>query len=194
MPAQDVSEIWPVLTSLVPAGIIRISQKMGEDSMTQTLYFESPLGLMMAQEQDGAIIALDFIQSPLPNETAAQTPLLLEAKKQVLEYFAGHRRDFDLPLAPRGTPFQQKVWQALRAIPYGQTRSYGQIASQVGNPRAGRAVGGANHRNPISLIQPCHRVIGANGRLTGYGGGLDKKEALLALERRVSAEPAENRA
>lgn len=162
--------------------------------MTQTLYFESPLGLMMAQEQDGAIIALDFIKSPQPDDAAAQTPLLLEAKKQVLEYFAGHRRYFDLPLAPRGTPFQQKVWQALRAIPYGQTRSYGQIASQVGNPRAGRAVGGANHRNPISLIQPCHRVIGANGRLTGYGGGLDKKEALLALERRVSAEPAENRA
>ena len=162
--------------------------------MTQTLYFESPLGLMMAQEQDGAIIALDFVKSPQPDTAVAQTPLLLEAKKQVLEYFAGLRRGFELPLAPKGTPFQQKVWQALRAIPYGQTRSYGQIAAQVGNPRAGRAVGGANHRNPISLIQPCHRVIGANGRLTGYGGGLDKKEALLALERRVSAEPDENRA
>ena len=162
--------------------------------MTQTLYFESPLGLMMAQEQDGAIIALDFIKSPLPDTAEAQTPLLLEAKKQVLEYFAGLRRGFDLPLAPPGTPFQQKVWQALCAIPYGQTRSYGQIAAQIGNPKAGRAVGGANHRNPISLIQPCHRVIGANGRLTGYGGGLDKKEALLALERRVSAEHDKDRA
>ena len=156
--------------------------------MTKTLYFDSPLGLMMAQEQDGAIIALDFIQGPRPDDTVAQTPLLLETKRQVLEYFEGLRLSFDLPLVPRGTPFQQRVWQALRAIPYGQTRSYGQIAAQAGNPKAGRAVGGANHRNPISLIQPCHRVIGSNGSLVGYGGGLDKKEALLALERRVIAE------
>jgi methylated-DNA-[protein]-cysteine S-methyltransferase len=155
--------------------------------MTQTLYFNSPLGLMMAQEQDGAIIALDFVQAPQPDDILAETPLLLEAKRQVLEYFAGKRRDFDLPLAPKGTPFQQRVWQALRDIPYGQTRSYGQIAAAVGNPKAGRAVGGANHRNPISLVQPCHRVIGSSGRLVGYGGGLDKKEALLALERRVNA-------
>lgn len=155
--------------------------------MTQTLYFDSPLGLMMAQEEDGALIALDFIPGMRPDDILAETPILLEAKRQVLEYFAGKRRDFDLPLAPKGTPFQQRVWQALRAIPYGQTRSYGQIAAAVGNPKAGRAVGGANHRNPISLVQPCHRVIGSSGRLVGYGGGLDKKEALLALERRVSA-------
>lgn len=155
--------------------------------MTQTLYFDSPLGLMMAQEEDGALIALDFIPGTRPNDNLAETPILLEAKRQVLEYFAGKRRDFDLPLAPKGTPFQQRVWQALCAIPYGQTRSYGQIAAAVGNPKAGRAVGGANHRNPISLVQPCHRVIGSSGRLVGYGGGLDKKEALLALERRVSA-------
>jgi methylated-DNA-[protein]-cysteine S-methyltransferase len=156
--------------------------------MTQTLYFNSPLGLMMAQEQDGAIIALDFVQEPRPDDILAETPLLLEAKRQVLEYFAGKRRNFDLPLAPKGTSFQLRVWQALRAIPYGQTLSYGQIAAEVGNPKAGRAVGGANHRNPISLVQPCHRVIGSSGRLVGYGGGLDKKEALLALERRVSAD------
>jgi methylated-DNA-[protein]-cysteine S-methyltransferase len=156
--------------------------------MTPTMYFDSPLGLMMAQEHNGAIIALDFVQAPQPDDIPAETPLLLEAKRQVLEYFAGKRRDFDLPLAPKGTPFQLRVWQALRAIPYGQTRSYGQIAAAVGNPKAGRAVGGANHRNPISLVQPCHRVIGSSGRLVGYGGGLDKKEALLALERRVSAD------
>jgi methylated-DNA-[protein]-cysteine S-methyltransferase len=155
--------------------------------MTPTMYFDSPLGLMMAQEHNGAIIALDFVQAPQPDDIPAETPLLLEAKRQVLEYFAGKRRDFDLPLAPKGTPFQQRVWKALRDIPYGQTRSYGQIAAAVGNPKAGRAVGGANHRNPISLVQPCHRVIGANGRMVGYGGGLDKKEALLALEQQVIA-------
>jgi methylated-DNA-[protein]-cysteine S-methyltransferase len=155
--------------------------------MTPTMYFDSPLGLMMTQEHNGAIIALDFVQAPPPDDILAVTPLLLEAKRQVLEYFAGKRRDFDLPLAPKGTPFQLRVWQALRAIPYGQTRSYGQIAAAVGNPKAGRAVGGANHRNPISLVQPCHRVIGANGRMVGYGGGLDKKEALLALEQQVIA-------
>ncbi len=155
--------------------------------MPQTLYFDSPLGLMMAREEDGNIVALDFITGMRPDDVVAETPLLLETRRQVLEYFAGNRRSFDLPLAPKGTPFQHRVWQALRAIPYGQTRSYGQIAAQVGNPKAGRAVGGANHRNPISIIQACHRVIGSDGRLVGYGGGLDKKDALLALERRVGA-------
>ena len=92
---------------------------------------------------------------------------------------------FDLPLRMQGTPFQQKVWAALREIPYGETRSYGQIAAQVGNPKAGRAVGMANNRNPIAIIVPCHRVIGANGSLTGYAGGLNVKQELLALERRT---------
>ena len=105
---------------------------------------------------------------------------------QLSEYFAGARREFDLPLRLRGTQFQLAVWNALRAIPYGETRSYADIAAAVGNEKACRAVGMANHRNPVSIIVPCHRVIGKGGSLTGYGGGIDKKEFLLSLERRVS--------
>jgi methylated-DNA-[protein]-cysteine S-methyltransferase len=105
-----------------------------------------------------------------------------EAKKQLEEYFAGKRKDFDLPLQPVGTDFQQAVWMALRQIPYGHTASYADIAQAVGSPKAARATGQANNRNPIAIIVPCHRVIGRNGKLTGYAGGLDKKEFLLALE------------
>jgi methylated-DNA-[protein]-cysteine S-methyltransferase len=103
-------------------------------------------------------------------------------RAQLAEYFAGRRRDFDLPLAPAGTPFQQRVWQALRAIPYGRTESYGALAARLGQPGAGRAVGLANGQNPIAIVIPCHRVIGAGGALTGYGGGLERKRWLLALE------------
>jgi methylated-DNA-[protein]-cysteine S-methyltransferase len=101
---------------------------------------------------------------------------------QVAEYFTGIRRTFDLPLAPDGTSFQQRVWQELLTIPFGETMSYGELATRVGNPKASRAVGGANGQNPISLIIPCHRVIGSNLSLTGYGGGLNVKEALLTHE------------
>jgi methylated-DNA-[protein]-cysteine S-methyltransferase len=111
-------------------------------------------------------------------------PLLRRAARELSEYFQGLRREFDLPLAPAGTPFQQKVWAALRDIPFGETRSYRQIAAAVGNPAACRAVGMANSRNPIAVIIPCHRVIGADGSLTGYAGGLDKKRHLLALEQK----------
>jgi methylated-DNA-[protein]-cysteine S-methyltransferase len=109
-------------------------------------------------------------------------PLLVEAERQLGEYFAGSRRRFDLKLDPEGTAFQKKVWQALLTIPFGETRSYGQIARQVGSPNAVRAVGAANGRNPISIVTPCHRVIGSTGKLTGFGGGLDAKAYLLALE------------
>ena len=112
-----------------------------------------------------------------------------EARRQLDEYFAGHRAEFDLPLSPRGTAFQREVWAALRTIPYGEVRSYGQIAAQIGRPGASRAVGLANGRNPISVIVPCHRVIGASGALTGYGGGLPRKRLLLDLEAR-GREPA----
>jgi len=109
-------------------------------------------------------------------------PLLLEAADQLGAYFAGELHEFDLPLAPRGTPFQRGVWDAVSAIPYGSTATYADIAAAVGRPSACRAVGAANGRNPLPLIVPCHRVIGAAGALTGYGGGLERKRSLLDLE------------
>ena len=109
-------------------------------------------------------------------------PILLEAERQLTEYFNGERGTFSIRLAPVGTPFQNKVWEALKTIPFGETRSYGDIAAQIGQPGAVRAVGAANGRNPISIIVPCHRVIGASGRLIGFAGGLKTKERLLALE------------
>jgi methylated-DNA-[protein]-cysteine S-methyltransferase len=102
--------------------------------------------------------------------------------RQLTEYFSGKRKTFTITLAPQGTPFQQRVWQALQSIPYGRTLSYGQIAKAIGKPKAARAVGAANGQNPVSIIVPCHRVIGSNGKLVGYGGGLSIKEALLAHE------------
>jgi methylated-DNA-[protein]-cysteine S-methyltransferase len=107
--------------------------------------------------------------------------------RQLDEFFAGDRKEFDLVLAPRGTPFQQRVWEALRAIPFGETATYGEIAAAIGQPTAVRAVGAANARNPIPIVVPCHRVIGANGTLTGYAGGLSTKQQLLELERKVAA-------
>ena len=112
-----------------------------------------------------------------------ESPLIQEAAKQLREYFAGTRRVFDLPLSFEGTEFQQKVWAALLAIPYGETRTYGEIAAQAGNPKAARAAGMANNRNPIAIICPCHRVIGSDGSLVGFGGGLPVKKYLLDLER-----------
>jgi methylated-DNA-[protein]-cysteine S-methyltransferase len=109
-------------------------------------------------------------------------PVLLETERQLQEYFAGQRKDFTLRLDVAGTPFQRKVWNALMTIPFGETRSYGEIARQIGNPGAMRAVGAANGRNPVSIVAPCHRVIGSTGKLTGFGGGLDVKAQLLALE------------
>lgn len=113
--------------------------------------------------------------------------MLTPVVTQLGEYFAGHRVDFDLPLVPAGTPFQQKVWMALRDIPYGRTMSYGEIALELGQPTASRAVGLANGRNPLAVIVPCHRVIGSNGSLTGFGGGLERKRWLLDHERTVLA-------
>jgi methylated-DNA-[protein]-cysteine S-methyltransferase len=109
-------------------------------------------------------------------------PVLVETQRQLEEYFAGRRREFALKLDVSGTPFQRKVWSALLTIPFGQTRSYGQIASHIGHPGAARAVGAANGSNPVSIVAPCHRVIGSTGALTGFGGGLDVKARLLAFE------------
>ncbi len=113
-------------------------------------------------------------------------PILLATQKQLSEYFAGQRQHFDLPLTFEGTDFQQKVWQALLSIPFAETRSYRDIAAQIGNVKAVRAVGAANGKNPISIIAPCHRVIGANGQLVGFAGGLNNKHILLQLEQQVA--------
>lgn len=112
--------------------------------------------------------------------------VLVETKRQLDEYFAGNRKSFSLPLSFRGTAFQKKIWAALLTIPFGETRSYGQIARQIGNPGAARAVGAANGKNPLSIIAPCHRVIGSGGALTGFAGGLEIKACLLALEKEKS--------
>jgi len=148
--------------------------------MTAIRYYASPIGLLRLHANVQALLAMDFVTKGEPS--ADPSPLLDEACHQLDDYFAGRRHHFDLPLAPTGTPFQQLVWQALRQIPYGETRSYRDIACQLGMPGAMRAVGGANNRNPLPLFIPCHRVIGANGRLVGYAGGLAVKEWLLSHE------------
>ena len=130
-----------------------------------------------------SIIGLDFGRTIPDGFIRAETPLIQKAAKQIEEYFAGKRKKFSLPIVMHGTEFQMDVWRALQSIPYGETRSYKDIAVQIGRPKAVRAVGMANHRNPISIIVPCHRVIGHNGSLTGYGGGLPLKQYLLELER-----------
>lgn len=149
------------------------------------MYYDSlntPFGLIYIAKNDNGLTHLCFKLSDIP-ESYSQNPIELgEYKQQLIEYFDGKRQQFTLPLAPKGTLFQQKVWQALCEIPFGQTRSYGEIAQAIGQPTASRAVGGANNANPIAIIIPCHRVIGSNGKLTGYAGGLGVKTFLLSLE------------
>lgn len=142
------------------------------------LAFNSPIGPLTLSEEDGVIISLDWGWPP----DSEETPLLLRARDQLEEYFDGRRRVFDLPLAPFGTAFQKRVWQALAAIPFGATRTYGDVAAELGT--AARALGSACGRNPIPIIIPCHRVLGGNGRLGGYSGmdGVDTKRFLLRLE------------
>ena len=152
------------------------------------ILYPSPIGPLVIGEEAGRITHIMFADH-LPQEAQAlETAVLFAAKEQLAEYFAGRRRVFELPLAPAGTAFQQAVWEALQTIPYGQVASYGDIARRIGNPKACRAVGGANNRNPISIVIPCHRVVGANGALVGYGGGLDKKQWLLNLEQQKEGE------
>jgi methylated-DNA-[protein]-cysteine S-methyltransferase len=149
--------------------------------------FDSPVDELLLTSDGTALTGLRF--SPFtvdPSWSEEPCGLLDETVGQLRDYFAGERTSFDLPLAPAGTPFQLTVWSALREIPYAETINYGQLATRVGNRNASRAVGMANGRNPISIVVPCHRVIGANGALTGFGGGLDRKRSLLDLERRVA--------
>ncbi len=140
-----------------------------------------PFGQLKIGYEGGAVTLLKRTDEPAGCE--GRTPLTDLAFGQISEYLEGRRREFDFPYLRRGTEFQQKVWRALCAIPYGETRTYGEIAAAVGNPRAARAVGMANHENKILIAVPCHRVIGADGSLVGYGSGLDMKQALLRLEK-----------
>ena len=148
-------------------------------------WLQTEIGRLFLADNGEALVRIDFTANSVPADwRLGESALLRRAAAQLEEYFAGERTAFDLPLAPAGTDFQLEVWRALLDIPYGETRSYRQIAEAVGRPAACRAVGGANHRNPLSLVIPCHRVIGADGGLVGYGGGLDRKRSLLLLERR----------
>jgi len=147
---------------------------------------DSPVGPLMLAAGDDGLRHIEFRENRHPANRSdwhgGDSPVLQAAEAQLREYFAGERRAFDLPLAPRGTPFQLQVWQALAGIPYGSTVSYAQLAQAVGNPEAMRAVGAANGRNPLPIVLPCHRVIGADGALVGFGGGLPVKHQLLRLE------------
>jgi methylated-DNA-[protein]-cysteine S-methyltransferase len=148
----------------------------------------SPVGPLLLAADDTGLRQIEFVNGRHPVQPNPPWPhdqtLLHEPIRQLRAYFAGELEAFDLPLAPHGTPFQLNVWRRLCEIPYGETISYGELARRVGNPNASRAVGLANGSNPIAIVIPCHRVIGSNGKLTGYGGGLPIKEKLLALERR----------
>ncbi|ENU32618.1 methylated-DNA--[protein]-cysteine S-methyltransferase [Acinetobacter parvus] len=152
------------------------------------MYMESPVGALKLVAHDQALVAVMWDNEDHKRVRLAelieniQHPLLLKVKQQLEQYFAGQRQQFNLPLDFQGTDFQQRVWRALLTIPYGETRSYKDIALQIGNEKAVRAVGAANGRNPISIIAPCHRVIGSGGALVGFAGGLDKKQILLSLE------------
>lgn len=148
-------------------------------------YVDFKLGKIGIIEENGKIVKILFINENNKNMECfieKDTNLLLEAKKQLEEYFEGKRREFDLPIKQEGTDFQKKVWKALCEIPYGETRTYKEVAKMVGNEKASRAVGMANNKNNILIIVPCHRVIGSNGKLVGYALGLDVKKYLLDLE------------
>jgi methylated-DNA-[protein]-cysteine S-methyltransferase len=153
----------------------------------------TPLGHLLAVvDRAGALVALDFDARTsrwrdLPPDERRARKVIAEVER----YFAGELREFHLPLAPQGTPFQQRVWAELVRIPYGTTISYAALAQRIGDPKAVRAVGTANGANPIAIVVPCHRVIGADGTLTGYAGGLDKKRALLELEARAVGKPVQ---
>jgi len=152
--------------------------------MKSLFYYSYKLCRVGIAEEDGAICRLFFDNGKTyEGFENTETPLLKKAAGQLGEYFDGKRKNFDLPLALHGTKFQLTVWKELQKIPYGETRSYGQLAAAVGNQKASRAVGMANNRNPIAIIIPCHRVIGHDGNLTGYAGGLELKRQLLELEK-----------
>jgi methylated-DNA-[protein]-cysteine S-methyltransferase len=152
-------------------------------------YLDTPIGKLLIAGDRDTVRRIEFPKNGEPRRPGAgwaesSIGVLEEAARQLCEYFSGSRKGFDLPLAPEGTDFQRAVWRELQNIPYGRTISYGELARRIGNSKASRAVGAANGSNPIPIVIPCHRVIGANGKLTGFGGGLPIKQKLLALESR----------
>lgn len=151
-----------------------------------TIYYKSPVGVLEIKEENGFIVSLEIFQEISSENKPVKTnsPILVEVQKQLDEYFAGKRFNFDLPLKQNGTDFQQRAWDFLKTIPYGETVSYKTEAEAVGNPKSSRAIGSANGANNIAIIIPCHRVINANGKLGGYAYGLEVKEKLLDLEKK----------
>ena len=152
--------------------------------MKNIFFYQTNIGEIGIVENKGAITNLFIKRECIPQEVfVKETAVLKEAGKQLMDYLTGKRKSFALPLAPKGTEFQQKVWRALQEIPCGETRSYGDVARSIGQPKASRAIGMANNKNPILILIPCHRVVGANGKLVGYAAGLQVKEYLLKLEK-----------
>ena len=149
-------------------------------------YVDTPIGAILVAGDDDAIVEIRFAGAKPKTEWIRDDAALADAASQLRAYFSGERLAFEIPLKSRGTEFQQTVWTALRQIPYGETTTYAKIAERIGKPSAVRAVGAANGANPIPIVIPCHRVIGSNGSMTGFGGGIDVKRHLLALEARVA--------
>ena len=174
---------------------IRSAGDIGPRQRSHTVV-DSPIGPLTLIAENGRLAGVHMEITRYEPDAATlasaadgdDEPVLAAATRQLAAYFDGELTDFDLPLILDGSPFQQTVWSALQDIPYGETISYGEIARRIGQPSASRAVGLANGRNPVSIVVPCHRVIGANGSLTGYGGGMDRKRFLLSLEQRVSGQ------
>lgn len=155
--------------------------------MQSVFYYDTGIGKIAVAENGKSVTHILFMTERIPKGLMVQeTPLIAETVRQIEEYAEGKRKTFDVPVEFNGTSFQMKAWKALQTIPYGEVRSYKQMAEQIGSPKAFRAVGLANNRNPISIIVPCHRVIGSDGSMIGYAGGMDVKRRLLEMERRLS--------
>lgn len=165
-------------------------KKAPDDSTGKSLFravFNSPVGPLLIEADGGNVLGCSFADEGAgANIVENRNPVIDECFRQLTEYFSGNRKTFDLPLLPEGTEFQKKGWTVLTEIPYGETITYGEMAKRMGSPKAVRAVGGVNHANKIAVIIPCHRVIGKNGKLTGFGGGLWRKEWLLEHETKHS--------
>lgn len=155
--------------------------------MKNIFFYDTNIGIMAIMDNGKEITDMELESSvDTKDMNVCETALIKDAAAQLTEYLDGRRKEFNLPLNPQGTEFQKKVWKALCDIPYGETRSYKQVAEAVGNPKAPRAIGMANNRNPIMIFIPCHRVVGSNGSLVGYAGGLDLKEKLLSIEKGIA--------